>query len=185
MKTHFLFLLLLLPLLMGGCKKTTPGGELKINVEYERQSGRGSNQWAVWIEDSEGYMVKTLFVTRFTADGGFIPRPGCVPLWVSKAQPNDLSQEAVDAFSGATPLSGMQTYVWDLTDADGNPVGKGDYVVMVEATLYGNSQVVYRAPVTIDNKEWPLISLEPVYTSDDETNRGMIQSVSVEYLIGQ
>ncbi|GHV59069.1 hypothetical protein FACS1894182_12590 [Bacteroidia bacterium] len=155
---------------------------MKINVDYERQPGHGSNQWAVWIEDSEGYIVKTLFVTRFTADGGYIPRPSCTPLWVSKALPNDLSQEAIDAFSGATPSSGIQTYVWDITDADGNPVAQGNYTLMVEATLYGESEVVYKAPFTIGDKEWTL-NPEPFYTSDDETNKNMIRSVNVEYLL--
>ena len=182
MNFRFLSFLLLLPLLTGGCTNV-PNGVLKIHVEYEKQAGHASNQWAVWIEDSEGYIVKTLFVTQFTADGGYIPRPTCVPLWVSKAQPDNLSQEAIDAFSDATPSSGVQTYSWDLTDSDGNRVGAGAYTLMVEATLYGGGRVIFQTPVTIGKKEWSLSSLEPQYTSEDETNRGMIRSVSVEYLL--
>ena len=179
----FLSLLLLLPV---GCKKiTTPSvlsGVLNIHVDYEKQPGPGSNQWAVWIEDNEGNIVKTLFVTRFTADGGYIPRPSCTPLWVSKAQPDSLQQEAIDAFSGATPSSGIQTYSWDLTGGDGNTVAPGIYVVMIEATLYGTSEVIYKTPVSIAFKEWKLLP-EPFYTSDDETNKNMIRSVEVEYLL--
>ena len=186
MQIRFLFLLLLFPLIMGGCKRNTmetiPNGVLNIYVDYERQPGPGSNQWAVWIEDSVGTLVKTLFVTRFIADGGYIPRP-CTPLWVSKANPESLSQEAIDAFAGATPLSGMQTYVLDLTGADGNPVGAGTYTVRVEATIYGANEVIYQTPVTIKCKKGWQISPEPFYTSGDETNRGMIRSVGVEYLL--
>jgi len=186
MNIRFLSLLLLLPLLTVGCKKnTTPtvlNGVLNIYVDYEKQPGHGSNQWAVWIEDSEGAVVKTLFVTRFTADGGYIPRPACTPVWVSKAQPDSLSQEAMDAFSGATPLSGLQPYSWDLTGADGNKVAAGTYTLMVEATLYGASEVIYKTPLAIGFKEWTL-DIEPFYTSDDETNRDMIRSVYVEYLL--
>ncbi|MDR0546864.1 MAG: DUF2271 domain-containing protein [Dysgonamonadaceae bacterium] len=182
--------LLLLSLLTVGCGKKsnattdTANAVLKINVDYEKQPGHGSNQWAVWIEDNEGCIVKTLFVTRFTADGGYIPRPSCTPLWVSKALPDNLSQEAIDAFSGATPSSGIQTYVWDITDADGHAVAKGNYAIRVEATLYGESEVVYKAPISIGNKEWTLM-LEPFYTSDDNTNRNMIRSVSADYLFDQ
>jgi len=175
-----------LSFLTGGCKKnTTPtvlNGVLNVHVDYEKQPGHGSNQWAVWIEDSEGVLVKTLFVTQFTADGGYKPRPTCTPIWVSKAQPDSLSQEAIDAFSGATPSSGMQTCRWDLTDVDGKIVNPATYILMVEATLYGASEVIYRTPLTIGFKEW-MLYLEPFYTSDDETNRDMIRSVSVEYLL--
>jgi len=173
-------------LLLGGCKKeTTPSvlnGVLNIHIDYEKQPGHGSNQWAIWIEDSEGDIVKTLFVTRFTADGGYIPRPSCMPLWVSKAQPDSLQQEGIDAFSGATPASGIQTCLWDLTDADGNTVDAGTYILMIEATLYGNSEVIYKTPVAIGFTEWTLHP-EPFYTSDDETNKNMIRSVEVEYLL--
>ena len=189
MHIRFLSFLLLFLLVISGCKKSTteefvPNGVVNIYVDYEKQPGPGSNQWAVWIEDSERSLVKTLFVTRFTADGGYIPRPSCTPFWVLKAQPDHLSQEAVDAFTGATPLSGIQTYSWDLTDADGNPAGAGDYVLMVEATLYGDNEVIYETPITIGPKKWTLHP-EPVYTSEDETNKNMIRSVTIEYLLSK
>ncbi|MDR2037847.1 MAG: DUF2271 domain-containing protein [Bacteroidales bacterium] len=50
-------------------------GVLEITVSYVRQSGHGSNQYAVWIEDSVGKLVKTLYVTQFTAKGGYVRRP--------------------------------------------------------------------------------------------------------------
>ena len=188
MNIRFLSFLLLLPLITGGCKKdtaeTVPNGVLNIYVDYEKQPGHGSNQWAVWIEDSDGAIVKTLFVTAFTADGGYIPRPSCTPLWVTKAQPGDLSQEAIDAFVGATPLSGIQIYSWDLTDAEGNQVSAGTYTFMVEATLYGDSEVIYKTSIPIGHKKWTLKS-EPVYTSDDETNKNMIRSVVAEYVLNK
>ncbi|MCD8029788.1 MAG: DUF2271 domain-containing protein [Bacteroides sp.] len=46
-------------------------GKLEITVDYKRQDGRGSNQYAVWVEDAVGNLVKTLYVTQFTADGGY------------------------------------------------------------------------------------------------------------------
>jgi hypothetical protein len=188
MKLRFLFFSLIFPLLVISCnknKETTasiPDAVLKINVDYEKQAGPGSNQWAVWIEDSEGSIVKTLFVTRFTADGGYVPRPACIPIWVGKAQPAELSQETIDAFSGATPASGLQTYVWDSTDSDGNPVAKGTYTFVVEATLFGESEVIYKAPFTLGDKEFT-VTAEPSYTSDDDKNKDLIRSVSAEYLL--
>ena len=65
---------------------------LEVSFDYQRQAGPGSNQYAVWIENEKGDVVKTLFVTSYTTKGrarggeqpkrGYIVRPACVPTWV-------------------------------------------------------------------------------------------------------
>ena len=152
---------------------------MRISVDYEKQPGHGSNQYAIWVEDAEGTLVKTLFVTSFTADGGYVPRPACTPIWVNKANPANLSVEEVDAISGATPQSGLQTYTWDLTDNNDTPVSNGTYIVIVEGTLYGDSEVIFKTPVTIGGKE-KSFNTEMSFTSEDEKNKGMIKSVKIE-----
>jgi hypothetical protein len=193
MKLQFLSLLFIPFLLTVSCNKnkekatvsaSTDGSKnavVKINVDYEKQPGPGSNQWAIWIEDSNEQLVKTVFVTAFTADGGYAPRPACTPVWVSKANPASLSGDLTDAFSGATPSSGLQTYLWHLTDNSDALVVSGTYTVVVEATLLGESEVIYKLPVTIGDKE-SSATAAPYYTSQDEKNKGMIKSVSVEYV---
>ena len=67
-------------------KKAT---KLEVSFNYQRQNGPGSNQYAVWIENEKGEVVKTLFVTSFTTKGrvrgneqpmrGYVKRPACVP----------------------------------------------------------------------------------------------------------
>lgn len=156
--------------------------ELNIIIDYKKQEGPGSNQWAIWIEDSEGYLVKTLFVTGFTADGGYIPRPTCTPIWVSKANPTQLSGSSLDAFSGATPNSGLLTYTWNLTDEEGSPVRNGNYTLVVEATLFGDSEAIFKTPIAVGEKE-STISIQPEYTSNEDKNREMIKSVSAEYVL--
>ena len=42
------------------------GKTLEVSFDYQRQSGPGSNQYAVWIENEKGEVVKTLFVTSFS-----------------------------------------------------------------------------------------------------------------------
>ena len=42
---------------------------VEVSFEYERQQGPGSNQYAVWIENEQGEVVRTLFVTSFTTKG--------------------------------------------------------------------------------------------------------------------
>ena len=42
---------------------------LEVSFDYQRQAGPGSNQYAVWIENAKGEVVKTLFVTSYTTRG--------------------------------------------------------------------------------------------------------------------
>lgn len=129
-------------------------GSLEISFNYTKQAGPGSNQYAVWIENTQGQVVKTLFVTEFTSKGrsrdgsrparGYTYRTSCVPTWVKHVDAENLTDEQMDAFTGATPAqSGIQTFTWDFTDQAGQPVPKGNYRFYVEATYNGASVVTH------------------------------------------
>lgn len=103
------------------------GKSLEVSFNYEKQGGPGSNQYAVWIENDKGNVVKTLFVTSFTTKGhargnapvqrGYVLRPACVPTWVKVAKASEQTDQQLDAVSGATPqASGAQTFTWNFTD---------------------------------------------------------------------
>lgn len=55
------------PLETAQSKDSQVNGKLKINIDFNRSSTPASNQYAVWIEDMDGNVVKTLFVTNFTS----------------------------------------------------------------------------------------------------------------------
>ena len=57
-------------------------GEVIISFDYERISGSASNQLAVWIEDMSGNLIRTLYATAWTADGGYTMRPDSIALWI-------------------------------------------------------------------------------------------------------
>lgn len=63
-------------------------GNLKISIDFNRSSTPASNQYAVWIEDTDGNVVKTLFVTNFTSNGGYAVREDSIPTWVAHAKQN-------------------------------------------------------------------------------------------------
>jgi len=123
--------------------------EVTISFEYTRQSGPASNQHAVWIEDMDGNLVKSLFASRWTANGGFKTRPDSIALWAQAADLANMSSADVDAVAGATPSSGIQTYIWDLTDMNGEPVEIGEYKFFVEGTLRWKSFVLYSGIISI------------------------------------
>ena len=124
-------------------------GEVIISLEYVRQSGAASNQYAVWIEDMDGNLIKSLYASRWTADGGYKTRPDSIALWAERAGLADMPGAEVDAVSGATPRTGSQSHLWDLTDLNGNIVIQGDYKIFIEGTLRWKNYVLYSGIISI------------------------------------
>lgn len=155
---------------------------VELSFNYQKQSGAGSNQWAVWVENSEGKVVRTLSVTSFTSKGrggrrGYTFRPTCVPTWVKNAGAEQMTDEQIDAVTGATPSqSGVQTYTWDFKDADGKEVPAGDYKICLEATLYFNSIILYSGSFSTKDKAGE-IKLTSTLTEEDEKHKDMITEV--------
>lgn len=153
---------------------------VKISFVYQHASTMASNQLAVWIENEEGALVRTLMATDFTAGRrGYRNREAALPAWVEAADPESMTDQEIDAVSCATPIQGPLTYVWDLTNDLGEPVPAGIYLIRVEGTLYWESDTVYTAVVDLAEPadEIPL-SVERT-APDAHENENMISEVTV------
>lgn len=161
---------------------------IELSFNYEKQGGAGSNQWAVWIENSKGEVVRTLYVSSFTTKGrgssngqrrrGYTFRPTCVPTWVKNAKAEEMTDEQIDAVTGATPsASGQQTYTWDFKDAQGKAVPAGEYKICLEATLYFESIILYSGTFSTKDKAGE-IKLTSTLTQEDEQHKNMITGVT-------
>ena len=137
--------------LRAGAPEPSSSGVILVAFRYERQSGAASNQYAVWVEDESAQLIKTLYVTKWTAGGGYKSRPDSIALWVEKSGLASMSANEVDAVSGPTPAAGVQSYTWDLTGADGEAVPPGTYTVFVEGTLRWKNRVIYSGVIHIDD----------------------------------
>ena len=143
-------------------------GEVIISFDYERISGSASNQYAVWIEDMDGDVIKTLYASQWTAKGGYRTRPDSIALWAEKSGLASMSDNEVDAVSGATPRAGTQSHIWDLTDASGNEVYPGDYRFFVEGTLRWKNYALYSGVITISDAPMIVIAdADFVYEASD------------------
>ena len=129
-----------------------PSGEVLISLEYARQSGSASNQYAIWVEDLDGNFIQTIFATRWTVNGGYKTRPDSIALWAEKSGLADMPKSEVDAISGATPKAGRQTYTWDLTSSSGDTVPSGEYRFFIEGTLRWKNYVLYSCIIEIGDK---------------------------------
>jgi len=175
------FLVLLTTLILAGAVAQTPQAAAEITFTFTRQTGSASNQFAVWIENAQGQFVKTLYATRYTANGGWERRATSIPVWVKKSNLSDMTKTQVDVITGATPRAGTLTYTWDGTDSSGASVPNGDYVIFLEGTLRWENQVYYRAPIRLgQGPAAAQVSVE--YSSDPMPERAMIDDVRVRTL---
>lgn len=198
MKRVLTILLLLFTALLPltGCAGAAQAGAVQrdddiveISFEFNKQSGYASNQFAVWIEDADGALVKTVFVTKFAANGGYEKRPDAVPTWVERT--GAANRAASDATSGATPKTGTLRYVWDLTDESGARVPNGTYRFYVEGTLRWKNRVLFSGEIEINDKETSaeataeytyLDSQEQSALTDESVEHNMIQNVWATYI---
>jgi len=176
---RFVLIVILMALVLASVAAQQAAVELTFT--YTRQSGSASNQFAAWIEDTEGKYIKTLYVTRWTANGGYSKRPATIPMWVKKSDPSKMTKAQVDAVSGATPQTGTVTCTWDGTDSKGAALPNGNYVLVLEGTLRWENQVYYRAVITLGKGAMnPKVDVE--YVGDIAAERAMIKDVKVRVL---
>ena len=166
----------------GGVEANVPvtaTGEVVISFDYTRQSGSASNQHAIWVEDMDGRLIKSLFASRWTADGGFATRPDSIAMWAERTDLANMTSTEVDAVSGATPATGAQSYIWDLTDLSGEIVLQGDYVIFVEGTLRWKNFVLYSGVISIGS-EPVVVQVAPVFHFEESDRYAALTADSVE-----
>ena len=159
-----------------------PISEVNVSCQYTAADTHGANQFAVWVENEAGEMVCTVFVTDFTAGRrGYREREMSLSAWVASADPENMSDEVIDAISSATPGSGALTFSWDMCDAEGNRVPDGQYTLKFESNFYMESDVLYTALIDTTATPAGTVELQEVRSMpDDLTNENMITEVSVE-----
>ena len=153
--------------------------DVEVDFDYNAMNGFASNQFALWVENENGDVVKTIFVTDFTgAKRGYKKREQSLNNWVAAAKPAEMSDSALDAISGATPKSGAQHFTWDLTDNQGKKVPAGKYFIKLEATLFQDSNVVYTGAVDTGKATAGPIEVTLKRSEPDNTkNATMLQNV--------
>ncbi len=157
-------------------------GTVQISFDYNRaERDYANNQFAVWIEDMDGNLVKTLFVTRFVATRGWKVREEAVPVWQKKSRISSLSRSEVDAISGATPPAQRLIFRWDGEDANGVRFPAGLYRYCVEANYYWEARVLYRGTIQLGDTE-DQSSAKAEYTTADARNYSIVENVSAAFI---
>ena len=155
------------------------GSRLEISFSYTNVRLIASSQFAFWIEDMDGNYVDTLYVTQWTAQGGYQRRPTSIPKWVMAARPAGMQQSEIDIISGATPSNGDYLVSWDFTDRKGNLVTGMQYRYFIEATMNFNEHVLFSGIITVG--ETFSYNPTPVFSPPDTRYNNMITNVRVTY----
>ena len=155
--------------------------DVEVDFDYKVMSGFASNQFALWVENENGEVVKTLFVTDFTGvKRGYKKREQSLSNWVFTAKPDKMSDVDIDVISRATPKSGTQHFTWDLTDNQGKKVPAGKYFIKLEATLFAGSNVVYTGAVDLSKAVPGELTVTMKRSEpDNPKNASMIQNVKM------
>ena len=106
-------------------QQTPPEGDylqVDIRLGYRDQI---EPQTAVWIEDSEGNYLKTLYVSGFAAS--VKEKQEHLPQWADKSK-----FEGIKAVTSASINCGRHTFYWDFMDNEGNISLKKEFVVCAE-----------------------------------------------------
>ena len=156
------------------------GKRLEITFNYSKQRLIASSQYAFWIEDISGRYIDTVYVTKWTAQGGYNTRPHSIPLWVSAANPSTMSQDMIDAISGATPRSGKYVAIWDFTDKNGDTVTGSQFRFYFEGTMNNDDTVLYSGIINIEGESWELFP-DPVYSIEDSEYKDMLSNVKITF----
>ncbi|AGK97021.1 DUF2271 domain-containing protein [Clostridium pasteurianum] len=158
----------------------TPGSvKIKYNLNYIRKLA--SNQVAVWIEDSQGNYIKSLYASKYTADGGYKQRPEALTEWISKSGWKNATKNEIDTVSGATQNPGNINLTWDCKDEKGAAVKPGKYIYIVEGNIYWGSRVLYKGDIEIGNSENTSNAKANYINKDSSNNDTLIKNVSAEF----
>ena len=154
---------------------------VEISFDYERIGSHATNQMAIWVENADGELVKTVLVTNFAAARrGYRNRDMAISHWVAAADPESMSDEQIDAISSATPGAGHLTYIWNLTDQNDDRVPDGVYTVYLEGTLFWESNVLFSAVIDTLATEPGELPVEMLRSEPENSeNENMLRNVRI------
>jgi len=152
-----------------------------ITFTWFRIQSHGSNQLAVWIEDTKGNYICTLFATKFTATGGYIQRPLSLSEWTAKFDLKNASKEEIDAITGATPQSGQQIISWNCKDRSNKALPDGTYIVRMEANIHDADKMFFKGEIKIGGDARQTVG-EITYSNPNlASGKVLFKDVLVEY----
>lgn len=157
-------------------------GRVLISFDFNRaERDFANNQFAVWIEDMDEKLIKTLFATKFTATGGWRYRAESLPEWTQKSDISNMNEKEVDAVSGATPKAQRLVYTWKGDNINNEFLTAGEYAYCVEANYYWDTTVVYRGSIHLGAQK-NNNNAKVIFSSAEAEKFNLIENVSALFI---
>jgi hypothetical protein len=100
---------------------------------------------AIWLENSKGELVKTLFVSGELSATEYKMGNAC-PDWLKVAHWDKMDKADVDAATGATPNVGGGSLSFDVNELGLEP---GTYQFRMEVHITEDYNILFRGPITV------------------------------------
>lgn len=151
----------------------------KLQISYLVSSSVDASRFtAVWLENENSELVKTLFVSTELAQGAFTVEGEICPDWSKKSHWEKASQAEVDAVSGPTPTAGSGSFTFDLKKLGILP---GVYVVCMEVHIHDNYNILYKGTIRV-GQEPAEAQVEAFYSpAKYEAAEDLVRDVSMRF----
>lgn len=152
-----------------------------VTYDLFKIPSNGSNQVAIWVEDTSGNFVQTLYATKFTATGGYVKRPASLKTWVVKSDWENATKDEIDGISSATPAAGPQKVVWNCKNKSGVLVPDVFYKICMEGNLRSGKMMYAKALIKI-GKNGKKVVANMSYEPEDGKAEPLFENVLVEFI---
>jgi hypothetical protein len=159
----------------------TSARKVYITYDWSRIRTHGSNQVAIWIEDTKGNHIQTLFATKFTSKGGYKYRPVSLSEWTAKFDLKNAKPEEIDAVTGATPQTGPQALIWDGKDRSGKRMPNGKYIVRMEANILDADKMFFEGVIELGGADQKTAGKITYSRPELASGQVLFKNVQVEY----
>ncbi len=138
-----------------------PAGVLELSFMYLPPSSlEPTYHTAIWLEDDNGRLVRTLYVTRELSATGYKVGEAC-PEWVNQAHWEKEAPAVVDAVTGPTPSVGTGALRFDLGALG---IAPGRYQFKFQVHITDTYNVLYRGRIDTTQAAGD-VALDTLYSS--------------------
>lgn len=131
----------------------------------------------MWLEDKEGKLVKTLFVSNELSANEYKQGVAC-PAWIKQASWEKMDKSVVDAVTGPTPNVGSGSMAFDLKEMG---VPAGNYIFQFCVHIEGKHNVLFRGPVNVGGPAQD-VKVEVLYSGGKPPgDENIVRDVYVQY----
>jgi hypothetical protein len=167
------------PILHGQAPPQAATGQLAVSFLYMPPSEvEPTYHTCMWLEDKNGKLVKTLFVSNELSANEYKVGDAC-PNWVKQASWATAPKSLVDAVTGPTPNVGSGAMAFDLKELG---VAAGSYVFCFQVHIVDKYNVLYRGTVNAGQSAQD-VKIEVLYSPGKPPgDENIVKDVHVQYV---